>query len=440
MLQGLKKYIQSQGLCSPDDKLLVAVSGGIDSVILLDLLHKSSYSCAIAHCNFQLRGQESDLDEKFVENLGEKYGIITHTIRFDTNAYSQKNCISTQMAARELRYNWFFEITESFGYDFIAIAHNADDNIETFHLNLARGTGLSGITGISPKADKLIRPLLWAFRSDISQYCETENLSYREDSSNLKTNYKRNFLRHKILPEFLIINPSYPATILKNQEIFRQSSITLDFFYNTLLNDLVSESGTCINISIPKLLEIPEPSWFLFRYLSPFGFNTTQVHDINLSLIADSGKRFTSESHLLIKDREHLVLCELSEADSNRYYLDELEAKILSPVRLDWEILKTDNYAIRDNPIIAAIDADKIEFPLLLRRWHEGDYFYPLGMNKLKKLSDFFIDNKLSIIEKQQLWLITSGVQIVWIVGLRIDDRFKITSKTKNILEIRLTI
>lgn len=436
MLSDLKLYIEKHDLCKPDDKLLVAVSGGIDSVVLLDLLCRASYTCAIAHCNFNLRGEESDRDEEFVKELGKKYDIIAHTVSFDTKGYARKKGISTQMAARRLRYEWFDEIAENHGYNCIAIAHNADDNIETFHLNLARGTGLSGIKGISPKSGKVIRPLLWAFRDNIVDYCRSHGLEYREDSSNIETGYKRNYLRHEILPRFSRLNPSYKETLLRSQEYLNQSSNILDFFYQILVNEIVSYENDQILINIPKLLELPEPSWFIFRYLSGFGFNSSQISDIALSLKADSGKKFQAGDHLLVKDRDSLIISKMPEDYNQKYYLEEYEKSIERPVGLSWESIPANDYRITDNNNIAALDADKIEFPLILRTWQEGDYFYPLGMENPKKLSDFFIDLKIPLPEKKRKWIITTGNRIIWVVGHRIDNRFKITPDTKTILKI----
>ena len=438
MLSRLKEYIDTLELCRPDDRLLVAVSGGIDSIVLLHLLQKGFYTCTIAHCNFQLRGQESDEDEAFVKKLGEKYGIRTHVIRFDTNNYALEKGISTQMAARELRYNWFTELCDKNGYDKIAIAHNADDSIETFHLNLARGTGLSGITGISAKSRNFIRPVLWAGRKEISKYCDVEKLSFREDSSNQKTKYKRNFLRHEILPKFSRLNPSYSETMLNNIEFLRQSSVMLDYYFQDLSNQLVEESGKEAIIDISKLNRLPEPSWFLFRFLSPYGFNSTQIRDISASLHTQSGKQFISTTHLLVRDRDQLLLCELSETDLESYTIDDSKGKIISPVRIEWEILSSINYRIIDDPGLASLDASKLKFPLIIRRWQKGDSFYPLGMKGLKKLSNFFIDNKISIIEKKEIWILLSDNKIVWIIGHRIDNRFKISPETQQILRIKL--
>ncbi len=439
MLQKLKKYIQSQELCSHHDKLLVAVSGGIDSVVLLNLLQKASYSCAIAHCNFQLRGKESDFDEKFVEGLGDKYGIKTHTIRFDTIAYSKNKGISTQMAARDLRYNWFSEIIESFGYTCVAIGHNADDSIETFHLNLARGTGLSGITGIPPKSNKLIRPLLWASRKDISQYCELENISYREDSSNSEISYKRNYLRHEILPRFNRLNPSYSETLLNNFEYFRQSSVMLDHYYKSIEKELTLIKDSETRISIKGLKKLPEPSWFLFKFLSTYGFNTSQIHVISESFDSESGRMFSSGNYILVKDRDHLLLSSISEDDTNEYLLISPEGKLDHPLKLEWDRIDNEQFTISKDPNTASLDALKITFPLVIRKWQKGDNFQPFGMTGFKKLSDYFVDNKLSVLEKERIWLLTSDNRIVWVIGHRIDERYRVSPETKRILRFTVT-
>ncbi len=438
MLEKISKYIETKNLYQPEEKLLVAVSGGIDSVVLLDLLVKLSLPCAIAHCNFQLRGEESDQDEKFVLSLGKKYDLKTHNIKFHTRDHAENEKISTQMAARELRYKWFEDIAEEYAYSNIAIAHNSDDNIETFHLNLSRGTGLAGIIGMDPKSGKIIRPILWASRKDIVEYCQANNLHYREDSSNSKINYKRNFLRHKIIPKFDTINPSYSETMVQNMEFFRQSAVMLDEYFELLAKDLLIKSGGEIKININKLKNLPEPSWFLFKLLNPFGFNSSQINSISLSLESEPGKKFYHLNNTVLKDRDFLILSFSRNAAKGEYLLEKTSGKINQPINLEWNTHSFENYHIKKSPQIANLDASKISYPLTIRKWQDGDSFKPFGMQGIKKLSDFFIDQKLSFFEKENIWLLLSDNKIVWVIGHRIDDRFRVRPGTEQILEIEM--
>lgn len=438
MFERFIKYIESHDLCEPGDKILVALSGGIDSVVMLDLLARAGFRCKIAHCNFQLRGEESDLDEEFVISLGRNYGIETFVKKFDTSAYAKKMGISTQMAARDLRYEWFNELHKTTGSKAVAIAHNADDNVETFHINLVRGTGLAGLTGMNPKSGIFIRPLLWAGRKEINDYRILSSLSYREDSSNAKTHYKRNFLRHRIIPELNKLNPSYSETILQSMEFFRQSERVLSHYYDSIIPGLITHSGKNVEISLAKLKNLPEPSWFLFRYLSDYGFNSAQVKDIANSIEADPGKQFACGGYLLVKDRDYFILKELQDNVSKEYYIDSGTGQLTQPVELSWVILDSGNFNIDPDLKTASLDASKIRFPLKLRKWRKGDSFQPYGMRHKKKLSDFFIDNKISIIEKDEAWLLISGDDIVWLVGYRIDDRYKVTTETKKVFRIEL--
>jgi tRNA(Ile)-lysidine synthase len=342
------------------------------------------------------------------------------------------------MAARDLRYNWFSEIADEFAYSCIAIAHNSDDNIETFHLNLSRGTGISGITGMDSKSGKIVRPILWASRKTIVEYCNTNKLSFREDSSNLKTKYKRNFLRHEIIPKFNTINPSYSETILQNMEFFKQSSVMLDDYFELLSKDLVVKSGDDFKISIKKLRALAEPAWFLFKFLSPYEFNSRQINDISHSLESESGKRFHNLKNILIKDRDYLVLSTSRTVDKTEYSLGNSSGTIESPLKLKWDTISFENYQIKKNPLVANLDASKITFPLTIRKWKDGDSFHPFGMQGVKKLSDFFIDQKLSVLDKENVWLLLSGNEIVWVIGHRIDNLFRVHPETKQILQIAI--
>jgi len=385
-----------------------------------------------------LRGEESDRDEAFVRLLADRYKIDIHCKKFQTKDFADEHSISTQMAARDLRYEWFHELAENLSFDHIAIAHNSDDNIETFHLNLSRGTGISGIRGMEPKSGRIIRPILWASRQTISEYCSSNNLEYREDSSNQKTDYKRNYLRWEILPKFKKLNPSYSDTILKNIDFFRQSSNMLDEYFELLKEKIIHQDQDNIRINIAELLKIKEPSWFLFEFLSGYGYNSSQVGDIVLSVQAESGKRFESDNYILIKDREDFILSGKHIVDNGEYFLENKSGEIETPIKLKWHTFENNEFQIIKDSSIAHLDASKLLMPLKLRKWLPADSFKPLGMDTRKKLSDFFTDQKLSILEKEKVWLLLSDDEIVWVVGLRIDDRYKILPETKEILTISL--
>ncbi|MCD6347329.1 MAG: tRNA lysidine(34) synthetase TilS [Bacteroidales bacterium] len=421
----------------------MAVSGGVDSMVMADLLIRSGYNCGIAHCNFSLRGRESDEDEILVKKFAADNNIPFFSIRFQTTDYADKRGISIQMAARKLRYDWFEDIRQNENFDLIALAHQADDIVETFHLNLSRGTGIRGLTGIPVKNGFIIRPLLWIHREELAVYAQENSIGFREDSSNKKTNYYRNRIRHKIIPEFIKINPAYIDTILSNIEHIKQAEHILEDQYSKWYNDVVEKRDKVIILSIPSILGFLEPGWYLFSFLQKFGFNSKQLKSIINSLQAPSGRRFYSSSHSLFKDRDSLFLIEkvssdASENETEEYYLDLSQEHISEPISITITKVSYQHYLLPATENIASIDFDKLHFPLTLRRWHKGDHFFPLGMNKMKKLSDFFIDEKIPVHEKNQQWLLCSGQDIVWLVGHRLDNRYGLNSKTKTVLRLEI--
>jgi tRNA(Ile)-lysidine synthase len=431
-------YILEQKLVTRNDKVLLAVSGGIDSVVMLDLFRRSDFQFGMAHCHFHLRGHESDEDERFVKQLSRRYKSQYHVTHFNTETYARENKLSIQMAARELRYNWFEEICDQYGYTHVATAHNQDDVIETFLINLGRGTGIRGLTGIKPKSGRIIRPLLYASRSEIKQYADKCAIAYREDSSNLSVYYTRNKIRHEIIPLFEEINPSFRSSLV---ETIRKLNDIEDIYLNSIeniKNELFEKKGESAFIDLKKLDSLPGKLTILFEILSGYHFISSQIAGIIDSLKAHSGKQFYSSTHRLIKDRNAFIITPLKESESKRYYIDEGMEQVREPISMDLLIVDYNNsFILPREKNIACLDYEKLNFPLILRKWHEGDYFQPLGMEHHKKLSDFLIDEKLSIAEKEDQWLIVSDDDIVWVVNQRIDERYKITGSTSQILIIK---
>ena len=439
MLSSLQSFLYQENLLQENNRILLAVSGGIDSVCMFHLFREAGYSIAIAHCNFSLRGEESDQDEIFVQNLAEKFDIPFFNVKFNTTEIAEKEGISIQMAARDLRYDWFEEIRKKYEYDFIAIAHNKDDVIETFLINLTRGCGLKGLTGIKPIKGKIIRPLLFAFRHEIIQFMSENGLEFREDSSNKSVKYSRNLIRHEIIPLFEKLNAGFKETMIENVLRLKESEIVyLENIKNKKENFLIEKDKQLI-LEIEELKQLNPITTYMHEFLRPFGFSHTQISDIIHSLDGISGKKFISLTHRLIKDRTQLIIEEISLANKKTYEINDMYESIEHPIKLKLkEINRTYDFKVLRDKSTGSFDLDLIEFPLTIRKWNKGDYFMPLGMSNLKKLSDFFIDNKLSISEKENVWIIESANKIVWIIGYRIDERFKVTDKTTRILQIDL--
>jgi tRNA(Ile)-lysidine synthase len=403
---------------------------------MLALLHEAKVNCAVAHCNFGLRGDESEQDETFVRKIAGEMRLPIHVERFPATDDAKAKGISIQMAARELRYRWFDELAGQYGYDHIAIAHNRNDRIETLFINLARGTGIHGITGMKPQNGKIIRPLLFASRDEIAAYAQEYRIAFREDSSNTGDKYVRNYIRHHLIPGLENYFPGFQQTMERDMDNFTG----VEFFYNEAIErykkNTCKTNGDTLEISIPALLESPSPSALLYEIIKPFGFSNAAVSSI-LSKKHGSGQQFFSKSHRLLRNRQSLIIKPSDNNKLREYFIEECSGDIFSPVRLHVNIFdKRPGFTIPADPDIACLDYSRLQFPLSLRKWLPGDSFYPLGMKGVKKLSDFFIDNKLSVIDKENIWLLTSAGEIVWITGLRIDDRFKITGNTKRIVKI----
>jgi tRNA(Ile)-lysidine synthase len=415
-------------------KLLIAISGGMDSVVLTHLCHKLKLNFALAHCNFNLRGGESDADEDFVLQLAEDLNVEVFIESFDTEYYSKSHQLSTQMAARGLRYAWFNELMEQLGFDYVLTAHHADDNLETFLINLTRGTGLEGLTGIPEINGTTVRPLLPFSREQIETYAQANKLKWREDSSNASTKYLRNKLRHQVVPTLKEINPELLQNFKKTLSFLQDSNEIIEDSIANIQKKVVSVEDDLVKLNIKKIQKLSNPKAYLYQLLKDFNF--TEWDDITNLLEAQSGKQIFSETHRLIKDRNYLLLTELTVEMRSEIIISEKESKVEMPLGII--NFKTINQINKSNALTIYVDKDQLKFPLTLRKWEEGDFFYPFGMKGKKKLSKYFKDEKLSLVDKENVWLLTSENEIVWVVGKRADDRFKITESTTKILKIEL--
>ena len=435
--QKVLSYIEKHQLLSPDKAVIIGVSGGTDSVVLLHLLVALGYKCEVAHCNFHLRMEESIRDEKFVRNLALTYSIPLHTIDFDTITYAKEHGISIEMAARELRYRWFEKIMKKQGAQAIAVAHHADDNIETLLLNLSRGTGLRGLCGMSARNNNIVRPLLECSRQELDNYLTEHHLEHVEDSTNTLNDYKRNKIRNKVIPMLSEINPAIRETLQSEIMYFKGTLAIYEQALSEIKKDIVDNSGEGLKLNIEKIKKQVDIPTIMFELLHPYNFNNSVIEQLTEHLNSEPGKIFHSETHRLIIDRNHLIISAKGDYSKGSYIISQEDSELIIPNKLIINRLqKSEGYILPKDQNRVHIDASKISFPLTIRNWKEGDFFYPLGMKKKKKLSDFFIDNKLSLFEKEKVQLLISNNEIVWIVGIRLDDRFKITNDTKKIIEL----
>ena len=434
MLSTVQAYIAQHQLLRPTAPVIVGLSGGADSVALLHILTRLGYPCVAAHCNFHLRNDESDADADFAQQTAEALGLLFRRIDFDTADYARQNGVSTEMAARTLRYEWFETLRRELGAEAIAVAHHRDDNVETVLLNLIRGTGLSGLCGMRPRNGHIVRPLLSVDRHQIVRWLTDRHLPFRTDSSNVSDVYRRNFVRLRLLPLMEQLNPSVRDAILR----MAGHLTDVEAIYRNAIDShrahLIDADGC---ISIDALLRTPAPHAMLFELLTPYGFTPSQCADIARALSGESGRSFVAPGgrwHLL-KDRLHLILYPADEVSADTFPLT-LGSELTAPIRLSLEERIVDEaFTISRSPHVATFDADRIALPLTLRRWRAGDSFVPFGMTGRKKLSDYFSDHKFSLLHKAAAWILcdASG-RILWIVGHRTDNRFRITSKTRRAL------
>jgi tRNA(Ile)-lysidine synthase len=433
MLSKLQNHIHNKFPFLEEKKLLLAISGGLDSMVMLHLIQQLNKEIAIAHCNFQLRGLESFGDQKFVQEYADANKIEVFTTLFDTKSFAEDYKLSTQVAARELRYNWFYELLETEKFDYILTAHHADDNIETFLINLTRGTGIEGLTGIPEQNEQVIRPLLIFSREEIEAYAKENNIQWREDSSNASDKYLRNKIRHDLVPIFKELNPNFLSSFQKTQAYLQEAQTMVEDASIMIYQQVVEEKEEQIYFDLKKLKQLPNYHSYLYQWLREYQFSAWD--DIYELVHAQSGKQVFSQNYRLLKDRDFLILEEIKEVSQEIFYIDKSETNVKIPLNLT--ISKVNSISTPKNTIIF-VDEDKLKFPLVIRKWNEGDYFYPSGMNGKKKLSKYFKDEKFSLIDKEDTWLLCSDNQIVWVIGKRSDQRFIETATTQHILKIEL--
>lgn len=438
MLAALNKFIAENKIISHGDKILLTVSGGIDSMVMAHLFLHLPYETGIAHCNFSLRGEESDGDERLVKRFAESHGKPFFTIRFDTMDCSKKNNISIQMAARELRYEWFEKIRSGNNYDLIAVAHNLNDNIETLIINLTRGTGLTGLSGIRPVSGKIIRPVLFATRELITEYCKRHNIEFREDRSNADTKYARNKIRHLVLPVLKEINPSIETTLASTSERIYGINKVVNFLVSDIKKKISRRSGNKLLIDIEPLQEYLTNKSLLFEIFKEWNVSNYQTDNLLNVIHGRSGGMLITDTHRIVKNRSELIIVENTEEEEDSFIVKNAELLDVIPWIISSEIVIIDeSFRIPSDPVISCLDLQKLNFPLTVRRWKAGDHFFPLGMNKKKKLSDYFIDNKISLTDKKNKIILESDGKIACVLGDKIDDRYKITAETKKALIIK---
>lgn len=425
-----------------DKKIIAAVSGGVDSMVMADLLRGAVKDLVIAHCNFQLRGAESDGDERLVEAWAAGQRIPFYVQRFDTSKLLQQEGGNLQETARELRYQWFEQLRQAIGFDRIAIAQHQQDSVETMLINFFKGTGMAGMHGILPEQGKIIRPLLTLKKETLLQYAQANQVPWREDSSNQKDNYLRNQIRHRILPRLEEDFPGLRDNLAGNSIRFREAEMLYRQALERYRKKLLESRNGDYYIAIRKLRHCRPLATILFELLKPFGFRSSRLPAILQLLEAESGKMIQSAGYRLIRDREFLILTPVATAQSAFIRLEEQpeeERIVFNRGTLLKKILPPDSSRSMEavqhaGPLEAMLNLEELEFPLLLRPWRTGDYFYPLGMRKKKKLSRFLIDQKIPVHEKEKIWVLESNRKIIWIVGRRIDDRFKIKDPVKPML------
>ena len=445
LLQNFLAYIKKENLFTKKDHLLIAVSGGADSSVLCALCAAAGFSFSLAHCNFKLRGEESDRDEMFVKKLSEQSGVKLFLKSFDTISQSKLNKTSIEETARNLRYDWFKQLLHDSKatdnpFSFLLTAHHADDNVETVMMNFFRGTGIKGLRGILPKQQQIIRPLLFAKRNEIIEYANANKVDYLTDSSNASNDYTRNLFRNEILPLIEKVYPEALNNVLRNIERFAAVEYLYDESIVQIKQNLIEKKGDEIHIPVLKLLKTKPLQTVIYEIIKDAGFTAMQVTEVEKLLHSDSGKYIKSASHIILLNRKWLIISPLTPSQETKNIIVE---ENVDNILFEEGTLQISPSTVPEkfaaDVMTVYIDGVNLKYPLLLRKWKTGDYFYPLGMTKKKKLSRFFIDLKLSLLQKEKCWVLESDKKIVWVIGYRIDERYKITSSSKQIVKLNLS-
>ncbi len=440
LLDAFEKHIEENKLFTHDDKVLLTVSGGVDSMVMMSLTAAAGYRFGVAHCNFQLRGKESDEDEVLVEHEAKRYGAEFFNKRFDTTGEMERTGESMEMAARRLRYAWFRELCDEHGYTVIAIAHHSNDSIETFFINMLRGTGLRGLTGITTQVGRVVRPMMFATRKDIHDYAVAHRIPFREDSSNRSTKYLRNKVRIGLVPMLKEINPQFTTIMRRNISRLSQAQDFITSAINIVKGESLEQQGDIYRLKVANIRPTLPRNYVIYEILnSEFGFKGDVVDALCHALDSDAtGRRFYAREWVAVVDRGDVVIAAVTEDDSCETIVEKSTMRSYAGGSVLYyeycNIDFIDNLNQGDN--VALLDADKLKFPLKVRRWQEGDWFVPFGMSGRKKLSDYLIDKKVSMAEKSRQFVLMSGDDIVWVIGRRLDDRFAITRKTENVLKV----
>ena len=440
LLKTFEKYVERHELFSHEDKILLAVSGGVDSMVMLSLFVRLGYNIGVAHCNFCLRGEESDGDTEMVLSECAKLGIVCHHERFDTEAEMERTGDSMEMTARRLRYDWFNELCQREGYSVIAVAHHENDSMETFFINLLRGTGLRGLTGINRQHGKVVRPLLYASRKDILDYAKHNHIPYRNDSSNLSTKYLRNRIRLNLMPMLQDINPRFSTLMQGNLYRLNNAQLFIDAAIEQIRKVALHSENGIDTIDVSAIDALYPRDFVIYELLnSSYGFKGDVVEQINKALKRGvTDKRFYSRDYVAYLDRGNILVAKIEDEDTCEVVVEQDSVRsYCGNSVLYYEHTDIDNVNDYHQPSdVALLDEEKLQYPLRLRRWREGDSFIPFGMDGHKKVGDFLTDQKVSAVERKRQFVLLSGEDIVWVVGRRIDDRFKIDKQSENILKI----
>ncbi len=438
MINRFTGFIAGKGLFGAGDRILLAVSGGIDSMVMWHLFEAAGFTYGVIHCNFRLRGADSDSDEMLVRERALALDVPLHVKAFDTLEYARLSGISVEMAARELRYRWFGEIRSRQNYDAVATAHHQDDLLETFFINLVRKTGIRGLAGFREKSGYLVRPLLFTNRQEIEAWASHNGILFRKDATNDEVCFQRNYIRHEILPRLEKLNPSFRANLAESMMNLR----SVEDFYLTEVNrqikKITPEGSSTPAITVSALLKLPHPGLVLFEWMSRYGFNSATAEALFSSLEGEPGRIWLSRTHRLVTARNELIITPLGETREALFYIERETREISCPVKLSLRLHPAGDFEVIRDPRVACLDTARLGFPLVIRKWSQGEYFQPLGMSGFKKISDFFVDEKLSIPEKEAAWILYSGSEVVWIIGRRIDNRFRITPETREVLVISI--